>query len=102
MAVQLQQVQEIHPLIERAAQAVEQDSGASPVLRAVVNEFRQKSEKASGSGSAAAPVRDAVIELEQAADSAKVAANADPGIAGATREAVVAAHDRICTLKAEL
>jgi hypothetical protein len=50
------------------------DDGASPVLATVVNEFAKKGEKAAQSPDA----RVAVIELEQAGDSAKVAAEADP------------------------
>ena len=102
MAAQLQQLKAIHTLIEEAAQAVDRDSGASPVLRAVVNEFRDKSKKASGASAEEAAVREAVIELEQAGDSAKVAAQADPGISEPARAAVLSAHDGICTLKAEL
>jgi hypothetical protein len=67
----------------------------------VVEEFARKIAKAkeqitSGDESAAYA---AVVEAEQAADSAKYAAEADPGLADAAREAVVAAHDRICVMK---
>ncbi len=40
-----------------------------------------------------------VGEVEQAADSAKAAAEADPGISDSTRQAVVDAHLAICILK---
>jgi hypothetical protein len=43
-----------------------------------------------------------VIELEQAGDSAKAAAEADPGITDATRQAVLDAHLAICILKTEV
>jgi DNA-binding SARP family transcriptional activator len=46
----------------------------------------------------AANDRDAVIELEQAGDTAKAAAEADPGLGPAAREAVLAAHLAICIL----
>ena len=49
------------------------DKAASPVLVAVVNEFAKKAEKAIASSDE----RMAVIELEQAGDSAKAAAEAD-------------------------
>jgi hypothetical protein len=39
------------------------------------------------------------VEAEQAADSAKYAAEADPGLGQETREAILAAHDRVCVLK---
>jgi hypothetical protein len=41
-----------------------------------------------------------VIELEQAGDSAKVAAGADSGVSNDTRESVLAAHLAICMFKA--
>ena len=47
-------------------------------------------------------LRDAVIELEQAGDSAKAAAEADPGLGDAARPAVLDAHLAICILKTTL
>jgi hypothetical protein len=44
--------------------------------------------------------REAVCELEQAADSAKWAALADPGASEQIKLAVVSAHDSICWFKA--
>ena len=83
-----------------ALSAVDGDAGASPVLRAVVQEFASKAGKAvklSGKDRA----WEAVIELEQAGDSAKAAAEADAGAAPETAAAVQAAHLAICVLKAE-
>src|SRR4030088_2035244 len=84
--------------IDGARDAVRSDQGASPVLVAVVNEFASKAEKAART----ADERVAVIELEQAGDSAKAAAEADPGVSSAARDAVLAAHLAICITKAEL
>jgi hypothetical protein len=84
--------------IGTALDAVRADQGASPVLTAVVGEFAAKAEKAVG----ADDERGAVIELEQAGDSAKVAAEADAGVSDATREAVLDAHLAICVAKAKL
>jgi hypothetical protein len=84
--------------IDVARDAVVSDGGASPVLVAVVNEFAKKAEKTAGS----TDERVAVIELEQAGDSAKVAAEADPGVSSATREAVLEAHLSICIAKSKL
>jgi hypothetical protein len=84
--------------IDRARVAVERDEGASPVLVAVVNEFAKKADKAAES----LDERVAVIELEQAGDSAKAAAEADPGVSRATREAVLEAHLVICIAKGKL
>jgi len=95
-------LQSVHTAIVRAVDAVNGDSGASPVLRAVVEEFLQKSVKANNAAFGVAATRDAVIELEQAGDSARVAAEADTGLAGSARDAVLDAHLRICTLKAGL
>ena len=84
--------------IDRARDAVQSDEGASPVLVAVVNEFAKKADKATGSSDE----RIAVIELEQAGDSAKVAAEADPGVSRATRDSVLEAHLAICVAKGKL
>jgi len=84
--------------IDRAREAVESDEGASPVLVAVINEFANKADKAAAS----LDERVAVIELEQAGDSAKAAAEADPGVSRAARDAVLEAHLAICVAKGKL
>ena len=84
-----------------ATEAVNGDGGSSPVLKAVVNEFETKARKA-GRAADDSQSRDAVIELEQAGDSAKAAAEADPGIAAATRQTVLDAHLAICILKTKV
>jgi hypothetical protein len=43
-----------------------------------------------------------IVEVEQAADSAKVAAEVDLGASDSTRQAVVNAHLAICILKAKM
>ena len=68
------------------------------MLVAVVEEFAKKAEKAAS----LADERTAVIELEQAGDSAKAAAEADPGLSAATRDAVLDAHLSICIAKGKL
>ena len=65
---------------------------------AVVNEFAKKADKAVDSGDE----RIAVIELEQAGDSAKAAAEADSGLSPAARDAVLEAHLAICVAKGKL
>jgi hypothetical protein len=84
--------------IDSALEVVRSDEGASPVLLAVVSEFASKAQKAVGLNDQ----RTAVIELEQAGDSAKAAAEADPGASAATREAVLDAHMSICIAKGKL
>jgi hypothetical protein len=86
--------------ITDAARRVDADGGASPVLVAVVQEFQSKLSKAEKSLIDGAPGHDAVLEAEQAGDSAKAAAEADPGVSSAAREAVLDAHLAICMLKA--
>ena len=68
------------------------------MLVAVVNEFAKKADKATAS----ADERIAIIELEQAGDSAKVAAEADPGVSRATQDLVLDAHLAICIAKSKL
>ena len=84
--------------IDAALVAVEGDGGASPVLVAVVREFAAKAAKAAGLDDE----RVAVIELEQAGDSAKAAAEADPGVSEPGRQAVLDAHLAICIAKGKL
>ncbi len=84
--------------IDRAVESVRSDREASPVLIAVVGEFANKAEKAAGLDDE----RAAIIELEQAGDSAKVAAEADTAVSDATREAVLDAHLAICIAKSKL
>jgi hypothetical protein len=91
---------EVVAKITDAARQVEADGGASPVLVAVVREFQSKLAKAEDASSDGEPSRDSVLELEQAGDSAKAAAEADAGLSSATRESVLAAHLAICKLKA--
>jgi hypothetical protein len=89
---------EIRSKIDRAAEAAGSDRGASPVLIAVVGEFANKAEKAAG----ADDERAAIIELEQAGDSAKAAAEADAGLSEEARQAVLDAHLAICIAKSKL
>ena len=83
--------------VDAASDAVKNDAGASPVAAAVVEEFARKTQKA-----LSGPSREAVIELEQAGDSAKAAAEADTGMGDSTRQLVLDAHLSICMLKATL
>jgi hypothetical protein len=98
MATTEERLRDVRMKIDAAADAVRGDQGASPILVAVVSEFASKAEKAAG----ADDERGAVIELEQAGDSAKVAAEADTGVTDATREAVLDAHLAICIAKSKL
>ena len=85
-----------------ALRAAEADRGASVVLVAVVREFDSKAGKATRNSQDDGAARDSVIELEQAGDSAKAAAEADPGLAADALQAVQDAHLAICILKTEV
>ena len=98
MATTTERLRAARVKIDEALKFVRGDPGASPVLVAVVNEFANKASKAA----ADVDEREAVIELEQAGDSAKAAVEADPAISDAAREAVLDAHLAICIAKAKL
>jgi hypothetical protein len=89
--------------IDRATTVLDADTTASPVLRAVVGEFARKHQKASTAlgGASEQVARELVVELEQAGDSANVAAKADMGASADSRKAVDVAHNSICVLKFE-
>ena len=93
----------INEQVVAAAAAVAADGGASPVLGAVVEEWARKSRKAVDglAGADDAALRLAIVEVEQAADSAKAAAEADAGASDATRQSVIDGHLAICILKAK-
>lgn len=91
---------EVAEKITDAARRVEADGSASPVLVAVVREFHSKLAKANKHATDGVPGHDSVMELEQAGDSAKAAAEADAGLSSDARESVLAAHLAICKLKA--
>ena len=91
---------EVVDKVTDAGRRVQADGGASPVLVAVVREFEAKLAKAEKRAADGVPGRDSVLELEQAGDSAKAAAEADTGLSGEARESVLAAHLAICKLKA--
>jgi hypothetical protein len=85
-----------------AEAALAADGITCPVLVAVVAELRRKFARTRPAveSDPAPGQREAVFELEQAADSAKWAALADPGASEQIKLAVVAAHDSICWFKA--
>jgi hypothetical protein len=87
--------------LDASLTALDADGGASPVLRAVVEEFRRKYDKTRDVilGTDERRSREALIELEQAADSARYAALADTGAAVSTRDLIVDTHDWVCTYK---
>ena len=93
----------IHEQIDALQATVLADGAASPVLAAVVQELARKTQKAIDGlpGADQAALRLSIVEVEQAADSAKVAVEADDGASDATRGAVLDAHLVICTLKSK-
>jgi hypothetical protein len=93
---------EVKAKTAEALRLSEADQDASVVLVAVVREFDSKADKANRQSDGEAAARDAVIELEQAGDSAKAAAEADPALGADALQAVLDAHLAICILKTEV
>ena len=95
---------DIEEQIDETAGQLENDSGASPALKAVFEELHRKTREARDTLKDAdeSTIREHVIEVEQAADSAKYAAEADETISSTTRDAVLGVHDALCELKSEL
>ena len=95
---------DIEEQIEDVAAQLENDAGASPALRAVFDELHSKTKEARDSlkGADEDKIREHVIEVEQAADSAKRAAEADENISSESREAVLGIHDALCELKGQV
>ena len=98
MTTTAERLQEAKTKIDDARDVVSRETGASPVLVAVVEEFARKAGKAIDTGDE----RVAVIELEQAGDSAKAAAEADAGLSAEARELLLDAHLSICIAKGKL
>jgi hypothetical protein len=95
---------DIEEQIDETAEQLEQDAGASSSLKAVFEELHRKTREARDTlkGADEETIREHVIEVEQAADSAKYAAEADEKISSVTRDAVFGIHDALCELKAEV
>lgn len=93
---------EVDKKIEECARRVNDDKNASEVLKAVINEFDNKSKKSlvGFREDNERIIRDHIVEIEQAADSAKVAAEAEKGISEETLRSVQEAHTAICMIKA--
>lgn len=95
---------DIEEQIDEAEAQLENDGGASPALKAVFDELHRKTREARDvlRGADATTIRDHVIEVEQAADSAKRAAEADEHASAASRDAVLKIHDALSELKGDL
>jgi hypothetical protein len=95
-------VVELH--VRRAISIAQGDRGGSPVLVAVLEELERVLDKARAmlaESPSPAVARECVVEIEQAADSANVAAKADPDASDHTRIAVDLAHASIALIKKE-
>ena len=105
MAVSItQQLSDIEEQIDAVVEKVNADPGASAALKAVVAELHNKTREARDEtkGADERTIRDHIIEAEEAADSAKHAAEAETQITDATRRSVLDAHDALCALKGAL
>jgi hypothetical protein len=86
----------------RCTKALATESQASPVFVAVFRELERKLGKLKGvMNGDRRQARECLIETEQAADSMKLAAQADAGLTPATVELASVAHDSLCVLKHE-
>jgi hypothetical protein len=94
----------IEEQIDIAAQQIENDPGATAALRAVFDELHRKTREARDElrGADEMEIRDRIIEVEQAADSAKLAAEADERASPGTRRAVLGIHDALSAPKSDL
>ncbi len=97
-------IAKIHEQIQDAVGAVSNDPAASEVLKAVVGEFDATARKGTENltGADERTIRDHVVEIEQAADSAKRAVQAESALGEPARAAILAAHDELSALKHEL
>jgi hypothetical protein len=99
-----QQLSDIEEQIDGVMATVNADPGASGALKAVVSELHTKTREARDEtkGADERTIRDHIIEAEEAADSAKHAAEAEGRISQETRQAVLSIHDALCALKGAL
>jgi hypothetical protein len=100
----LVKLKEIDLKISNACQGAEGDLKSSPILKALTNELQEKSQKtlsAMENGDEES-IHEHIIELEEAADCAKVGAQADLNISNSTRQIIFDAHAALCHLKAQL
>jgi hypothetical protein len=74
----------------------------APITSDVRPRIQAKADKANRQPQSDGSARDAVIELEQAGDSAKAAVEADPNLSREAFQAVQDAHLAICILKTEV
>ena len=88
--------------VARCASALASQSKASPVFLAVFKELERKLGKLKAAVHGEPRLaRECLIETEQAADSMKLAAQADAGLDASAVELASVAHDSLCVLKHE-
>lgn len=105
MATLQERIHELSKNLDEVASRLEPGSSASPALRAVVGELQSKAQRAeeqAGSSAEQPALRESIIELEQAADSAKAAAQAESGLDEENRSALIRVHSEASALKKEL
>ena len=95
---------DIEQQIDHVETQLGSDAGASPALKAVFEELHRKTRDARDNlkGADERTIRDHVIEVEEAADCAKRAAQADETISVESRNAVLKVHDALSALKGDL
>lgn len=95
---------DIEEQIDDVASQIENEAEASPAFRAVFDELHRKTREARDELKNADEmmIRDHVVEVEQAADSAKLAAEAEEDLSDEMRDAVLKVHDALSELKSEI
>lgn len=104
MTTVVKRLTEIDDQIRKAVAIAQSDSGGLRVLTAVVVELQNKSKNALEmiQGATDAKVWEAVVKLEQAADSARIAIEVDTGVEELTRAAILDVHQAISDLKRDV
>ena len=99
-----QQLSDIEEQLDGIVENVNADPGASPALKAVIEELHNKTRQARDGtkGADERAIRDHLLVAEEAADSAKHAAEAEPELLETNRQAVLKAHDALRELKSVL
>lgn len=97
-------ISDIEEKIGQTTEQLEKDSGASPSLKAELEALHRKTRDACNAlrGADEETIREQIIEVEHAADSAKRVAEADPSLASDTRDAVLSVHGALSEIKGEV
>ena len=100
-----QKLTQLDQIINRAAQAVRSDQGASPELKQCVQELGTQAKEAQQSlndGQEQTALIQCVDDMEETGDRAKKAVESAKNLAQQTKSAVLQAHQQLADLKHQL